>query len=193
MLRSRVGRAGMQSTRRRIGLKRRTLLGGGLAAVAAAGTAVTLPRWKNNGEWRFFTAEEAHTVDAICEQLIPADKDPGARQARVVEYIDIQLSRAYKRHRTVYRQGIAAVDASGRTKFSNRFIELTPEQQVEVLNDIEENSRVFFELILAHTRQGFYGDPRHGGNRGMVSWKMVGLPYPQVRGRMHYDDAPKVG
>jgi gluconate 2-dehydrogenase gamma chain len=35
--------------------------------------------------------------------------------------------------------------------------------------------------------QGFYGDPRHGGNRDRVSWKMLGVPYPPVRGRLRYD------
>ena len=35
--------------------------------------------------------------------------------------------------------------------------------------------------------QGFYGDPRHGGNRDRVSWKMVGLPYPPLRGRLRND------
>lgn len=173
-------------------MKRRTILGAGLAA-AAAGTALTLPRWRGNSPWRFFTEEEANTVDAICEQLIPGDRDPGAHEARVVNYIDIQLTRPLKRYQRIYREGVAAVDAASRAKFSERFVELSGGQQAEVLAGVERDSKTFFELILAHTRQGFYGDPRHGGNRGMVSWKMLGLPYPQVRGRMHYDDQPKAG
>lgn len=172
-------------------MKRRTVLGAGIAA-AAAGTAITLPHWKSGGEWRFFTSEEAHTVDAICEQLIPADRDPGARQARVVNYIDLQLTRPFKRYQKAYRQGIAAVDAASRDKFARRFVELSSAQQVEVLTGIERSSKAFFDLILNHTRQGFYGDPRHGGNRGRVSWKMLGLAYPQIRGRMHYEEPPKV-
>ena len=80
------------------------------------------------------------------------------------------------------------MDAASRSKFGKPFLELSSEQQVEVLNDAEENSKLFFELILAHTRQGFYGDPRHGGNRNMASWKMVGLPFPPVRGREHYPE-----
>ena len=171
-------------------MKRRTLLTAGISA-AVAGSVVSLPRWRGNRPWRFFTEEEARTVDAICEQIIPADRDAGARQAGVVRYIDIQLTRPFKRYQRVYRQGIAGVDAASRAKFSKRFVELSADQQVEVLNDAEENLKEFFELILAHTRQGFYGDPRHGGNRNMVSWKMIGLPFPQVRGRMHYDDPPK--
>ena len=170
-----------------IKLRRRTFLSVGLSA-AVAGTAVSCGGGKGAGSaWRFFTAAEARTVDAICAQLIPADRDPGAREAAAVNYIDIQLTRTFKKFQATYRQGIAAVETSSRSRSNHGFAELSSSQQVEVLNEVEESSPAFFDLILAHTRQGFYGDPRHGGNRGMVSWKMVGVPYPQVRGRQHYD------
>jgi gluconate 2-dehydrogenase gamma chain len=166
-------------------MRRRSLLGAGLAAVA--GSAISCAAGRAGSQWRFFTAAEAETVDAICAQLIPADQDPGAKEAGVVNYIDIQLSLRFRKHRTAYRHGLVGIDQTSGGKFGKRFVALTPKQQIEVLNAIEENSKVFFELLLTHTRQGFYGDPRHGGNRNRVSWKMVGLPFPQVRGREHYD------
>lgn len=162
---------------------RRVFLGVGLAAV---GATVSCTRGTAGGTWRFFTPAQAQTVDAICAQLIPADQDPGAKEAGVVNFIDLQLSKRFKKYRAVYQQGIDAVDAASRSKFGTRFVELTGERQVEVLNVVEENSPVFFDLIVTHARQGFYGDPRHGGNRNMVSWKMLGLPFPPVRGREHY-------
>ncbi len=128
-------------------------------------------------------------VEAITEQLIPAGDEPGAKEAGVVYYIDLQLSKRFKKHRKAYSEGLAGVDAASLKAFSKRFVELTSEQQIEVLNAVEEHAGPFFQLILAHTRQGFYGDPRHGGNRNMVSWKMVGLPYPPVRGRQQYEDS----
>jgi gluconate 2-dehydrogenase gamma chain len=60
------------------------------------------------------------------------------------------------------------------------------------LNSTEERSGPFFYLMLTHTRQGFYGDPRHGGNRDMASWKMLNLPTPPVRGRQRYGDPKAV-
>ena len=126
-------------------------------------------------------------VEAITEQLIPAGSEPGAKSAGVVHYIDIQLSKHFKKHRKAYNEGLAGVDAASFKAHGKRFVELTSEEQIEVLNTIEEYAGPFFQLILAHTRQGFYGDPRHGGNRDMVSWKMLGLPYPQVRGRQSYE------
>jgi gluconate 2-dehydrogenase gamma chain len=164
-------------------LRRRTLLG--TALCAAAGTALSCGG--NHSNWRFFTEHEARTVEAITAQLIPADSDPGAKEAGVVNYIDLQLSKRFKKHRMTYRQGLATLDAACRTAFGKRFIDLSPADQVEALNSTEEHSKVFFYLLLAHTRQGFYGDPRHGGNRNMTSWKMLRLATPPIRGRQHYD------
>lgn len=155
-------------------------------AIAAAAAGTTGCRGRSGGVWRTFTDAEARTVDAICERLIPADRDPGARDAGVVNYIDIQLARRLRRHRPTYREGLAAVDRASRSKFGKSFSDTSSDQQVEVLQAIEESSKEFFELILTHTRQGFYGDPRHGGNRNLVSWKMVGLAYPPLRGRQNY-------
>jgi len=31
--------------------------------------------------------------------------------------------------------------------------------------------------------QGFYGNPRHGGNRDYASYRMLGLDYPQLVGQ----------
>jgi hypothetical protein len=30
-------------------------------------------------------------------------------------------------------------------------------------------AQAFFEMLLSHTMEGYYGDPRHGGNRDHVS------------------------
>jgi gluconate 2-dehydrogenase gamma chain len=172
-------------------VKRRTVLGAGIWA-AVAGAAVSLPRWVRNSPWRSLSSQEARTVDAICAQLIPADQDPGAREAGVVNYIDIQLARSLRRYRSVYRSGLAAIDSASRARFGQAFADLPAGSQTEILQAAERDSKPFFDLILAHCRQGFYGDPRHGGNRNMASWKMLKLPFPMVRGRMHYEE-PKQG
>ena len=149
------------------------------AAATLGGSAVSCSK----GRWRFFTPAEARTVDAICAQIIPSDQDAGAREAGVVNYIDIQLTRHFKQHQDLYRRGIASVDELSRARLGRPFADLTPAEQVEMLHDVQKKAREFFDLILAHTMQGFYGDPRHGGNRDAVSWKMLALPFPQVRGR----------
>jgi gluconate 2-dehydrogenase gamma chain len=165
-------------------------------SVAAAGSAVSCSR--TISPWRFFTVHEGNTVEAICERIIPADQDPGAAWAGVTHFIDKQLTGHYKRHQNVYRQAIAGVDQTSLAKFGMKFIDLPVERQDSILSTLEKgqapaeawkrvSSQAFFALIVSHTMQGFYGDPRHGGNRDEVSWKMLGLSYPPIRGLLRYD------
>ena len=169
-------------------LKRR----GFLAAVAASSLGCS----RTKATWWFFTAGEARLVDALTERIIPADQDPGASQAGVVEFIDRQLVRHYRKYQTTYRGGLAAVEASARARFGKAFADLPPDAQSQLLAAVEEDpaTKDFFAMLVAHTMQGYYGDPRHGGNRDQVAWRMLGLPYPPVRGRDQYDfTAPKRG
>jgi gluconate 2-dehydrogenase gamma chain len=175
-------------------LSRRRFVQVAWAAVAASGVSCGGTR----SPWRFLNVDEARTLAAMCDQIIPPDQDPGAAWAGVVNYIDHQLCGPFKNLRMTYRQGIASVNRSSRRLFGATFVDLIPAKQVELLTAMEGDkvsgeewkqmpSAEFFRLVVDHTMQGFYGDPRHGGNREAASWKMVGLPYPPIRGRQHYD------
>jgi gluconate 2-dehydrogenase gamma chain len=146
------------------------------------------------GTWRFFDATEAQTIDALCERIIPADKDPGASWAGVVQFIDRKLAGYYHRHQPLYRRGLHGLHESCLALFGKAFVDLTPTQQDELLAKLESNqapgniwkqisARDFFNRLVDHTLQGFYGGPRHGGNRDAVSWQMLGLPTAPMRSR----------
>jgi gluconate 2-dehydrogenase gamma chain len=51
-----------------------------------------------------------------------------------------------------------------------------------VVSDLSQQEPTFFELVRSHTLEGYYGSPRHGGNRDAVSWRMLGLDEPPVAG-----------
>jgi gluconate 2-dehydrogenase gamma chain len=174
-------------------LNRRAFLQAALAATAAAGTGVACSR--NQSPWRFLTVDEARALAAISDQIIPPDQDPGGSWAGVVNYIDRQLCGPYENLQSMYRRGLAGVDESGRILYGNLFADLDSNQQIEVLHRLEErkapgaiwkqiSSAEFFGYLVDHSMQGFYGDPRHGGNRERVSWTMLNLPYPPIRGRL---------
>jgi len=106
-------------------------------------------------------------LQAICELIIPADEDPGATQAGVVHYIDRQLTGKFREHQKSYREGLAAA------------AHMAP-------GEVERaaETRTFFGLVVTHAMQGFYGSPRHGGNRDFASWRMLRIPLSPVRGRI---------
>ena len=177
-------------------LSRRQFIQLGAAATAAMGVSCNRNCASLN-PWRFLTVDEARTLAAICDQLIPPDQDAGASWARVVNYLDIQLCGPFVHLRNTYRRALVSFDRSVRARFGKAFASLSSDQQISFLRAMEANEVApsgwsgispfaFFELLLNHTMQGYYGDPRHGGNRDRASWKMVGLCYPPIRGRQHY-------
>jgi gluconate 2-dehydrogenase gamma chain len=180
---------------RRQKLTRRKFIGIAAAVAAATPLASCL---RTSSHWRFLTESEAQTLEAVCDRIIPPDEDPGAAWAGAVNYIDLQLEGPYRRFQKAYRQGLAGIEATSRGKFGKGFKELPVEKQDELLTALEKgeaaheiwkkrSSKQFFGMVVRNTMEGFYGDPRHGGNRDRVSWKMVRLPYPPIRGRNRYD------
>ncbi|MDP3645110.1 MAG: gluconate 2-dehydrogenase subunit 3 family protein [Bacteroidota bacterium] len=147
--------------------------------------------------WRFLTTEEAETIIAIAEQIIPADQDAGATDAGVVNFIDKQLAGFYSNFQETYRNGIAALNQYCHEKYSQPFEKLEWNKQTETLKLMEKNSieggywkenpaSRFFRMIRDHSMQGFYGSPRHGGNKNYVSYKMIRIDFPHVIGQNRY-------
>jgi gluconate 2-dehydrogenase gamma chain len=155
------------------------------AAAAAAALAAACSPARLRG--RFLGESELATLEAICEQIIPADQDAGAAWAGAVKYIDRQLAGFYRGYCQVYRLGIAEADR----RAGGSFARASSARQFEILQAMEkdEYTTEFFNLVVSHTMQGFYGNPRHGGNRDYCSWHMLGVPVSPVRGRDQYDFA----
>jgi gluconate 2-dehydrogenase gamma chain len=179
---------------RSITLRRRQFLQA--AATAAAAGAVSCGG--RSSPWRFFTVHEAETVAAVSDRIIPADQDAGAASAGVVNYIDRQLKGPFRKYQRVYRQGLIGIDHASESALGKPFTALTPTRQDQLLTLLDTGkappeawnpaqAKTFFDLIRDHTMQGFYGDPRHGGNRDFASWRMMGIPVVPVRGRNLYD------
>jgi hypothetical protein len=60
----------------------------------------------------FFNSDDAATIAAFTERLMPgASGKPGARDAGVLNYIDLALAGAYADLQDFYRRGLAALDA----------------------------------------------------------------------------------
>lgn len=179
-------------------LDRRTFLRTGAAGF---GSIMLMPSCitRVNSTWRFFSDEEASCLIDLCEQIIPADEHGGgATEAGVIHYIDRQLVAVFSYDQLIYQQGISALQISCLDLHGLRFEELDPDTQQKLCESMEkgdlpaeywaevDQSR-FFSLLVSHTMQGFYGSPRHGGNKDYMSYQMMGLDFPLVVGRNHYE------
>jgi gluconate 2-dehydrogenase gamma chain len=176
---------------------RRGFLRTGATAAAAAAVACGKPA----SRWRTLTEDEARTLAAACDQIVPPDQDPGAAEAGAVEFVDRQLATRRKKDLPLWRAGLRGLDATARRRHGRPLAELPFEAQTVVLEEVERGEAdasdwtavepaAFFGLLRSHAMMSFYGDPRHGGNRDRVSWRMLGVPDPPIRGRLHETPPP---
>jgi gluconate 2-dehydrogenase gamma chain len=132
-----------------------------------------------SGPLQLLTEEEAKLVEALADQIVPADDAPGALAAGVVYYIDRQLAGPLQRFAPAYRKAIPLFRAACLRRTGEEFTSLPFARRTEFLRQIERDApsepASFFSLVVDHTMQGFYGSPEHGGNRDAASWKMLGI------------------
>lgn len=123
----------------------------------------------------FFNAEQAAEVEAIAEQILPSDDTPGAREARVVYFIDRALATFATEDRAPFVEGLKQLDKKARKHFgkTKRFSNLSPEQQTKLLKEIEKSE--FFELARTMTILGMFSNPEYGGNYNQIGWKLLGF------------------
>ncbi|EXX87011.1 hypothetical protein BG53_04945 [Paenibacillus darwinianus] len=136
----------------------------------------------------FFNEEEMGLVQAICSRLIPSEPDsPGAMEAQAYTYIDHALAGYFSHLQNYYRQRLHDFNRLANRYYGADYVRLAAEQQDELLHSIErmqvgedsDDMRVFFEVIHEHTIEGTFGDPKYGGNRDFVGWRMIGFPGAQ--------------
>jgi hypothetical protein len=125
-----------------------------------------------NQAFTALSVAEACTLDALFEQLFPADESgPGASAIGVIQYLDRALSGPCARHLETYRLGVYALDAESECRFGKPFADADGSQQGELIGALEQNSapnfqaveaKAFFELARSHLQEGLFSDPVYG-------------------------------
>ncbi len=134
----------------------------------------------------FFSRAEYSAVGELAALVIPTDATPGAREARVEEWIDFILSQSEAPRQEVYRQGMAFLENLCRGRHAKRFEQLSKGEQAEILRSIsddvpetEENRAgvAFFRALKHDTIVGFYTSE-------------IGLKELDYKGNTFYSECP---
>jgi gluconate 2-dehydrogenase gamma chain len=154
----------------------------------------------------FFNSQEVAFIEAAVARLIPKDEQwGGGLEAGVPNYIDKQLAGAWGAGERLYRSGPwqagtpsqgyqlpftpaelfrTALTAIDKALAQTPFAQMSAQQQDNYLASLQKGgtdlggvpSDVFFTHLWEGTLEGFFSDPVYGGNRNMVSWRMIGFP-----------------
>lgn len=160
--------------------------------------------------YKFFTkADDFKTIEAAAERIFPEDDlGPGAIALGVGWFIDHELASGYGvnareymkgpfkegtafqgpqyalQRRDLYMEAIRIMNETAQENHDVLFYELEPEQQDEILIQLEEDelelrgakASDFFEELRLATLSGAYADPLYRGNKGMQGWEMKKFP-----------------
>ncbi len=121
------------------------------------------------------TADQAADLDAIGAQIIPNDGElPGAREARVIVFIDRALGDYMAGQAEALFDGLDDLNrrVSGRWG-TERFSQLSDERQIELLQEIENGA--FFQQLREAVIVGMFAHPDHGGNYEGAGWRLLGF------------------
>jgi gluconate 2-dehydrogenase gamma chain len=146
----------------------------GIAAAAeqadhAAHGAGALP-----GALTALSPAEASEVEAIANQIVPGGTTPGARDARVVHFIDNALGSFFAAQLPSFREGLAEFHA-GYVKLygAEQPFSAAPEsQQIAWLQQVDTTP--FFTAVRRLTVLGLLALPKYGGNHDNLGWKLIG-------------------
>ncbi len=170
---------------------------------AATPSSPYVPTYFNAEEWRFIEAAcarlipqdengpgalEAGVSEFIDRQMETAYGHAGLWYMHAPFVADTPPEFGYHSKltpREVYRLGIEAVNVACAKQYSGKkFAELSDADKDAVLTGLEKGAITsddvplgnFFAILLQNVKEGFLADPMHGGNKDMVSWKLIGFP-----------------
>lgn len=120
------------------------------------------------------TPAEAAEVTAIAARIMPTTDTPGATEAGVVFFVD-RFLRDDVAALPEFRRRLAslATRVTARRPGVTRFSALPHADQDAVLMEMEQEP--FFGRLRFLVMVGMFADPKYGGNRGEVGWKLVGF------------------
>jgi gluconate 2-dehydrogenase gamma chain len=169
-----------QSLSRRRFLRRSALLLGSACLAlplvdVQAGVRQASASMASNRRWQILAPGEVQDLEAIADQIWPADDSPGASALGAVRFIDAALDGFMAEILPLVRSGLQDLQqrAADMRPPSVRFSQLAPEQQTAALTAVEQTP--FFSAVHMMVLLGLFALPDYGGNRDQGGWAQLGF------------------
>ena len=108
---------------------------------------------------RFLSQSQHELVTAVLDRLVPPQGDmPGAGEAGTANYLDGVVSNSAQLAR-LFSGGLQDIEIAA-ARLGPSFEDLSGDQQDEVLRGVEADSPQFFDLLVRHTYNGYYSNPK---------------------------------
>ncbi len=118
------------------------------------------------------SADNIALLDEVGDTIIPVTNTPGAKAAKVGEFMNVYVSDCYRANQQkAFTEGLAALDKACEKQFSKNFMKLTPAERTTILTALEAEAKAYNQQIndkekaardIAHKEmKEFKGEPLH--------------------------------
>ncbi len=121
------------------------------------------------------TAAEAAEVDALTNLIVPSGDTPGARDAKVIRFIENALGSFFAGQLPEFRKGLGEFTAAFCTRYctTGTFASAPAPMQADYL--VQAETTPFFAAVRRLTVLGLIALPSYGGNHENLGWKLIGV------------------
>jgi hypothetical protein len=104
----------------------------------------------------YFNEHEMLTIATLCDIILPATPSAGsATEAKVPDFIEF-IVKDLPGNKLPFRGGLMWLDTEANQRFEKRFIDCTPEQEIEIIDDIAYPDPDGENQIRNLTMTGYY-------------------------------------
>ena len=192
---------------RREALRRTSIImGGALSSSVVAGILAGCQTEEMAG-WQpeFLSKDQADLVSALTQRILPATDQPGAKEAKVDQFVDMMLKEFYSEpEKQLFVKGLTAIGKEAQSSFDHSFTDCDADQQDQILTKSAQQAKIqlqqtepasskkpFFVMIKELTLVGFFTseigasqvinyDPVPGGFDGCVPLEQPGKNWAWV-------------
>ncbi|HJW18205.1 MAG TPA: gluconate 2-dehydrogenase subunit 3 family protein [Flavisolibacter sp.] len=91
------------------------------------------------GEW---SQDDVAYLDEIAETILPQTSTPGAKAAKVGQFMTVMVNDCYEEgDQKTFRDGMDKLNEASKKKYSNGFMNITPEQRKELLISLDKEAK----------------------------------------------------
>lgn len=92
----------------------------------------------------FFTKDEIAYLDEIAETILPKTTTPGAKDARVGEFMNVMVRDCYTpQDQQVFKEGLGTIEKLSKEKYKNGFMQMQPQQRTELLTALDKEAKEY--------------------------------------------------
>lgn len=117
----------------------------------------------------FFNSDQIAFLDEMGETILPATSTPGAKAAKVGEFMNVMVRDCYtKRDQGIFREGMKRLDEQCKKEQGKSFMECSPAERTAFLTKVDDRQKAYmksktpeqpshyFRMIKELTLLGFF-------------------------------------